>query len=208
MGRGELRLPTVLRKYSAVYDATPPTQLPVRRPVPTIIEQGAATPRTYVAARSTTQAPSSDRQNDDNTPVLLPLPKHNKQSLHRVRHHSHGQYMWPLQRRRCLQNHLRHQPAMLPRWDPKHQLVEPLLDSNEPYPIFRPINGDLVDQKPLLAGMRTMIWSDICIDRGIITPLPEGSSPLWRQHMYAICYMTINTIYRIETTFIQTRFRH
>ena len=112
-GRTTLRNRKFPRKYSAVYDATPPTQLPVRRPVPTIIEQGAATPRTYLAARPTTQAPSSDRQNDDNTLVLSPHPKHNTQSLHRVRHHSHVQYMWPLQRCRCLQNHLRHQPAML-----------------------------------------------------------------------------------------------
>ena len=95
----------------SIYDATPPTQLPMRRPVPTIIEQGAATPRTYLAARPTTQAPSPDRHNDDNTPVLSPLPQHNTQSLHRVRHHSHYQYMCPLQRRRCLQDHLRHQPA-------------------------------------------------------------------------------------------------
>ena len=75
MGRTTLRNRKFLRKYSAVYDATPPTQLPVRRPVPTIIEQGAATPRTYIAARPTTQAPSSDRQNDDNIPVPSPLPK-------------------------------------------------------------------------------------------------------------------------------------
>ena len=48
--RTTLRNRNFLRKYSAVYDATPPTQLPVRRPVPTIIEQGAATPRAYHAA--------------------------------------------------------------------------------------------------------------------------------------------------------------
>ena len=115
-GRTTLRNRKFLRKYSAVYNATPPTQLPMHRPVPTIIEQGAATPMTYLAARPTTQAPSSDRQNDDNTPVLSPLPRHNTQSLHRLRHHSHNQYMCPLQRRRCLHDHLRHQPAMLPRW--------------------------------------------------------------------------------------------
>ena len=76
-GSGLTKLPNrkFLRKYSAVYDATPPTQLPVRRPIPTIIEQGAVTPGTYLAARPTTQAPSSDRQNDDNTPVLSPLPQ-------------------------------------------------------------------------------------------------------------------------------------
>ena len=74
-GRTTLRNRKFLRKYSAVYDATPTTQLPMRRPVPTIIEQGAATPRTNLAARPTTQAPSSDRQNDDNTPVLSPLPR-------------------------------------------------------------------------------------------------------------------------------------
>ena len=82
-GRTTLRNRTFLMKYSAVYDATPPTQLPMRRPVPAIIEQGAATPRTYLAARPTTQAPSSDRQNDDNTPVLSPLPRaqHNKYDI-------------------------------------------------------------------------------------------------------------------------------
>ena len=75
-GRTTLRNRTFLRKYSGVYDSTPPTQLPMRRPVPTIIEQGAATTRTYrvyLVARPTTQAPSSDRQNDDNTPVLSQL---------------------------------------------------------------------------------------------------------------------------------------
>ena len=70
-GRTTLRNRKFLRKYSAVYDATPPTQLPMRRPVPTIIEQGAATPRTYLAARPTTQASSSDRQNDDNLHTSL-----------------------------------------------------------------------------------------------------------------------------------------
>ena len=74
-GRTTLCNRKFLRKYSAVYDAMPPTQRPVRRPVPTIIEHGAATPRTYLAARPTTQEPSSDRQNDDNTPVLSPLPQ-------------------------------------------------------------------------------------------------------------------------------------
>ena len=50
--------------------------LPCADPSPcTIIEQGAATLRTYLAARPTTQAPSSDRQNHDNTPVLSPLPQ-------------------------------------------------------------------------------------------------------------------------------------
>ena len=73
--RTTLRNRKFLRKYSAVYDVTPPTQLPVRRPFPTIIEQGAVTPRTYLAARPTTQAPSSDRQNDDNTTVLSILPQ-------------------------------------------------------------------------------------------------------------------------------------
>ena len=74
-GRTTLRNRKFLRKYSAVCDATPPTQLPMRRPVPIIIEQGAATPRTYLAARPTTQVPSSDRQKYDNTPVLSPLPQ-------------------------------------------------------------------------------------------------------------------------------------
>ena len=72
-GRTTLRNRKFLRKYSAVYDATPPTQLPMCRPVPTIIEQGVATPRTYLAARPTTQAPSPDRQNDDNPDSMQTL---------------------------------------------------------------------------------------------------------------------------------------
>ena len=173
MGRGELRCATVNSRGSIV-----PSMMPRHR-------------LSFPCAD--TSPLSSNKELPHPWPILQLAQLHSHLHLtdrtmtaHQSFRHSpkhNTQYMWPLQWRRCLQDHLRHQPAMLSRWDPKHQLVEPLLDSNEPNPIFRPINGDLIDQKPPLAGMRTMTWSDICIDKGIITPLPDGSPPLWRQHV-------------------------
>ena len=157
-GRTTLRNRKFLRKYSAVYDATPPTQLPVRRPVPTIIEQGAATPRTYLAARPPTQAPSSHRQNDDNTPVLSPLPQ--------------AQHTEPT-------------PSAPPQPPPVHEATPttPLPPGTTPRqqrapPYIPPHQRRSGRPKTTLAGMRTMPWSEISIDRGTITPLLEGSPPL------------------------------
>ena len=115
-GRTTLRNRKFLRKYSAVYDATPPTQLPMRRPVPTIIKQGAATHTGPILqlAQLHRHLHLTDRTMTTHQ-SFRHSPRHNTQSLHRVRHHSHDHYMCPLQRRRCLQDHLRHQPAMLPR---------------------------------------------------------------------------------------------
>ena len=177
-GRTTLRNRKFRRKYSAVYDATPPTQLPMRIPVPTIIEQGAATPRTYLAARPTTQAPSSDRQNDDNTRVLSPLPQ---------AQHTEPTPSAPLQPQPV---HVPTPTTPLPPGSPETPAghATPLIiqvpaggttpRQQRASPYILPINGDLVDKKPPLAGMRTMTWNDICIDRGTITPLPEGSPPL------------------------------